>query len=278
MEKNRAATYAIIAAALWGMSFPITKIGLQNVSPVLFAFLRYAIASLLFIFLLFFTKNFYSIDTKKFVFLGIVAVTLPTILQNVGLKYTTAYITGFLQSTGPIYTVILAYIFLSEKINIYKILGILLAFVGVYLMVRPEGGGNLFGNLLVLSSAISYSIGGIIAKDLLNNGYKPLQIIAFSSIFGTIFLIPMIFFEKISFEYASIKYILFHAIFTTFIAYLLWYSAMEKMEVSKLSFFTYLIPLFSLISSHFLLQEEIKIATILAGFIAVLGVAIAQKA
>ena len=253
MEKNRAATYAIIAAALWGMSFPITKIGLQNVSPVLFAFLRYAIASLLFIFLLFFTKNFYSINTKKFVFLGIVAVTLPTILQNVGLKYTTAYITGFLQSTGPIYTVILAYIFLSEKINIYKILGILLAFVGVYLMVRPEGGGNLFGNLLVLSSAISYSIGGIIAKDLLNNGYKPLQIIAFSSIFGTIFLIPMIFFEKISFEYASIKYILFLAIFTTFIAYLLWYSAMEKMEVSKLSFFTYLIPLFSLILAYFLI-------------------------
>jgi drug/metabolite transporter (DMT)-like permease len=278
MEKNRAATYAIVAAALWGMSFPITKIGLENISPILFAFLRYTIASLLFIFLLFFTKNFYNIDTKKFVFLGIVGVTLPTILQNIGLKYTTAYITGFLQSTGPIYTVILAYIFLSEKINIYKILGIFLAFVGVYLMVRPEGGGNLFGNLLILSSAISYSIGGIIAKDLLNNGYKPLQIIAFSSIFGTIFLIPMIFFEKISFEYASIKYILFLAIFTTFIAYLLWYSAMEKMEVSKLSFFTYLIPLFSLISSHFLLQEEIKVATILAGFIAVLGVAIAQKA
>ncbi len=284
MEKYKVALYAVIATILWGTSFPVTKIGVQNISPILFAFLRYMIASILFILLSFFNKIFYgtSINVKKFAFLGLISVTFPTILQNVGLKYTHAYITGFLQSTGPIYTVILAYIFLNEKINVYKIAGISIAFIGVYFMVSPQGGGNLLGNLLVLSSAICYSIGGIIAKDLLNKGHKPLKVVAFSSIFGTVFLFPLALFEifmKESFiSYDSLRYIVFLAIFTTFFAYILWYYAMEKTEVSKLSFFTYLIPLFSLISSYFMLQESFKPATLIAGLIAIVGVAIAQKA
>ena len=281
MEKYRVALYAIIATAIWGMSFPITKEGVENISPVLFAFLRYLIATLFFILLCLSYGNIGKIDIKKFSFLGLISVTLPTVLQNIGIRYTDAYITGFLQSTGPIYTVILAYIFLNEKINVYKIAGIVIAFIGVYFMINPQE-GNFFGNMLILSSAICYSIGGIIAKDLLNRGHNPLQIITFSSIFGTAFLIPLttaeIFAKESFINYESMKYILFLAFFTTFLAYQLWYKAMEKMEVSKLSFFTYLIPLFSLLSAHMIFREEIEITTLIAGFIAVIGVAIAQKA
>jgi len=275
--EKRIFIYATMAATIWGLSFPVTKIGVGVTSPIAFAFLRYALASVFFVILLLYHKKFDK-PNYQLAFLGLFGVTLPTILQNIGLKYTSAYITGFLQSTGPIYTVILAYLFLNEKINIYKVTGIFLAFIGIYFMVQPKAGGNLFGNLLVLSSAICYSIGGIIAKNLLSKGYESFYVIAFSSIIGTFFLLPALPFEKIIVSYESIRYILFLAIFTTFIAYLLWYAALEKMEVSKLSFFTYLIPLFSLISSHVMLKEEIKVAAIIAGFIAVIGVAIAQKA
>lgn len=278
MEKYKVTLYATISSALWGTSFPITKMGLEEISPLTFAFLRYMLASILFIIISLFHENFYRINAKKFVILGIVSVTLPTIFQNIGLQYTQAHITGFLQSTGPLYTVILAFAFLKEKINIYKIFGIFLGLTGLYFIISPQGGGDFYGNVLVLFSAICYSIGGIIAKDLLNHGTKPIQIIAFSSIFGTIFLFPLTFFEKISISSASYKYILFLAVFTTFLAYLLWYSAMEKIEVSKLSFYVYLIPLFSLIFSSLLLGEEIKPLTVIAGFVVVAGVAIAQKA
>jgi len=270
--------YAIVAAMIWGLSFPVTKIGVEITSPILFAFLRYAIASILFFILLLYRNAFHISNLHLFALLGIFGVTLPTIFQNIGLQYTSSYITGFLQSTGPIYTVILAYLFLGEKINAYKITGIFLAFIGIYFMMQPGAGGDIFGNILVLSSAICYSIGGIIAKSFINKGYEAFSVIALSSILGTFFLLPALPFENLSMSNESIKYALFLAIFTTFIAYLLWYAAMEKMEISKLSFFTYLIPVFSLISSHILLNEEIKIAAIIAGFIAVMGVAIAQRA
>lgn len=277
MEKRSIVLYAVTASALWGTSFPITKIALEGASPVLLAFLRYLLTSILFLSLSLFYKNFYHIEIKNFVLLGIISVTAPTILQNIGLQYTSAYITGFLQSTGPIYTVILAYFFLQETITRYKVLGILLALGGTYFITSPQGGGDLFGNILMLSSAICYSLGGIVAKRTLNLGYTPVQIVAFSSIFGTLFLFPAALFEHGTMVAESTPYILFLAIFTTFISYTLWYSAMERMELSKLSFFVFLIPIFSIFFSAVLLQEEMKALTLAAGFVAVCGVAIAQR-
>lgn len=256
--------YAIIASSLWGVSFPITKLGLKEISPILFAFLRYLLASFFFLLLAIIHENFFDVDYKYLTIFGMVSVTLPVVLQNIGLKYTSAYISGFIQSTGPIYTLILAYIFLNEKITRHKLIGLALAITGTYFIVSPKGGGNLFGNLLVLASAISYSIGGIMAKDLLNKNYHPFQIIAFASLFGTIFLAPLTLIEKMKFGMASIPFILYLAVFPTFIAYILWYSAMEKLEVSKLSFFVYMIPIFSLISSYIFLKEELKLLTIFA--------------
>ena len=278
MERYQFAVYATLSAAIWGVSFPITKMGLDYFSPITFAFVRYLIASILFLIVSLPLNNFRGIDIKRISLLGLTGVTLPTILQNFGLQSTSAHITGFIQSTGPIYTVILAYIFLREKINIYKIVGIIIAIMGVYILISPESGGDMKGNILVLLSAISYSIGGIVAKSLLNDGNKALHVISLSSIMGTFFLAPMIFMENIRFEMEGMKYLLFLSIFTTFIAYIMWYKAMEMMEISRLSFFTYLIPLFALASSSIFLDEKVRMIALLAGLMAVLGVAIAQKA
>ena len=46
MEKRSIVLYAVTASALWGTSFPITKIALEGASPVLLAFLRYLLTSI----------------------------------------------------------------------------------------------------------------------------------------------------------------------------------------------------------------------------------------
>lgn len=264
---------AIISSLIWGVSFPITKIALNGVSPIMLAFLRYGLASLILTPFLF----PFNIKIKDFIILGLFNVTFPTVLQNIGLKYTHAYISGFIQSTGPLYTLILAYLLLKERITKQKIIGLIVSISATYFVISPGGGGNLLGNLLVLISAISYSVGGIFAKNLLNNGYKAIHILSFSSLCGTIFLTPCLFLEKIEIAYEGIAIAVFLAIITTIFAYILWYSAMEKIEVSKLSFFTYMMPLFSIIFSALFLDEKIKILTVFAGFVAITGIFIAQQ-
>ena len=265
--------YAMIASLIWGASFTITKIALNDISPIMLAFLRYGTACLILLPFLF----PFGIKIKNFILLGLFSVTIPTTLQNIGLKYTYAYISGFIQSTGPLYTLILAYFFLKEKITKQKIAGLVIATPATYFLISPRGGGGLLGNLLVLLSAISYSAGGIVAKNLLNNGYKAIQILSFSSFSGAIFLAPCLFLEETKFNYESLPVVIFLALFATIIAYILWYGAMEEIEVSKLSFFTYMMPVFSMIFSGIFLGEEIKIFTIFAGFVAITGILIAQK-
>lgn len=276
VEKLKNIAYAMLASSIWGISFPITKAGLFKISPILLAFLRYLIATFIFIFLFSFKKNFFKIEIKKFLFLGLFSVTFPTVFQNIGLKYTSAYISGFLQSTGPIFILILAFIFLNEKITRNKLIGIAMAFIGTYFIVNPNE-GNFLGNFLILLSSFSYSIGGIISKNLLKK-YSPFQVIFFSSLFGTTFLFPLIFLEKFFILKGAFNYVLYLAIFPTIISYILWYSAMKKMEISRLSFFVYLVPIFSIIASHIVLKEKFIPYTIFWGFIVITGVFIAQKA
>lgn len=285
MKKVEIVALAITASIMWGASFPVIKIGLENVPPVLFGTLRYVIAVPLFLLLslVLYGKKLFSIrdDIPLFIALGLVGVTLPTVLQNYGMMHTTAYMSSILQSTGPVFTVLLAAYFLKEKLTWYKTAGIIIASAGTYLAldIHFSSLGSSVGNALVLLSAVSYAVGGIIAKTCLNRGYKPVQILMLSSLFGTAVLIVITPFSgniSLGFSAETWGLILFLAVVSTFLPYTLWYAAMEKTELSRLSFFVYLIPVFATIFSYFMIGERITWLAVLAAAIIITGITIAQ--
>jgi len=164
VKKAEIIILAITASIMWGASFPVIKIGLENVPPILFGTLRYVMAVPLF-FLLSVTlygKKLFSIrdDIHLFIALGLAGVTLPTVLQNYGMMHTTAYMSSILQSTGPAFTVLLAAYFLKEKLTWYKATGIIIASIGTYLAldIHFSSLGSSIGNTLVLLSAVSYAV------------------------------------------------------------------------------------------------------------------------
>ena len=285
MKKVEIVALAITASIMWGASFPVIKIGLENVPPVLFGTLRYVIAVPLFLLLslVLYGKKLFSIrdDIPLFIALGLVGVTMPTVLQNYGMMHTTAYMSSILQSTGPVFTVLLAAYFLKEKLTWYKTAGIIIASAGTYLAldIHFSSLGSSVGNALVLLSAVSYAVGGIIAKTCLNRGYKPVQILMLSSLFGTAVLIVVTPFSgniSLGFSAETWGLILFLAVVSTFLPYTLWYAAMEKTELSRLSFFVYLIPVFATIFSYFMIGERITWLAVLAAAIIITGITIAQ--
>jgi len=285
VKKAEIIMLAVTASLMWGASFPVIKMGLENVPPVLFGTLRYVIAVPLFLFLslILYGRKVFSIgnDIHLFVALGLAGVTLPTILQNYGMMHTTAYMSSILQSTGPVFTVLLAAYFLRERLTAYKVVGIIIASIGTYLAldIRFSSLGSSMGNVLVLTSAISYAIGGIIAKNCLNRGYKPVQVLMLSSLFGTAFLVAITPFSggiSLNFSTGTWGLIIFLAVVSTFLPYTLWYAAMEKTEVSRLSFFVYFIPVFATIFSYILLGERVTWLAAIAASAIITGVAISQ--
>ena len=285
MKKAEVIMLAVTASIMWGASFPVIKMGLENVPPVLFGTLRYMIAVPLFLLLslVLYGRRAFHIrnDIHLFMALGLAGVTLPTVLQNYGMMKTTAYMSSILQSTGPVFTVLLAAYFLRERLTAYKVTGIIIASAGTYLAldIHFSSLGSSVGNALVLLSAVSYAVGGIIAKTCLNRGYKPVQILMLSSLFGAAVLIVITPFSgniSLGFSAETWGLILFLAVVSTFLPYTLWYAAMEKTELSRLSFFVYLIPVFATIFSYFMIGERITWLAVLAAAIIITGITIAQ--
>jgi len=277
---------------MWSFSFPLIKIVLDDgVPPITLA----AIRAMVFIPILFFLflkhgKNFITLtkeDWLVYLGIGLFTIILPGILQNVGMKYTTASVSSIIQTSGPIFTIILAIIILNESVDKKKIIGSIFALIGtILLVISTDKNIDLFdiavyGNFLILLSGISYAISSIITKKGLERK-NPIHILGFSSLIGFIVLSIISSFEKplnvlinLSFETWFAIFLL--VLFPSFIALLFWYEAMINEEISRLVLFVYLMPVFAVIFSYILIGEIISIQTILFATLIIFGVALAQK-
>ena len=95
---------------LWGASFAISKIGLQELSPLNLAGVRFLLASFIFGIILITQKPFQSIDIRDIPALaiaGFMAITSYFYIQYTGLLYTTSINAALLLATSPIWTTVI---------------------------------------------------------------------------------------------------------------------------------------------------------------------------
>ncbi len=165
---------AIVTVSAWGMSFISTKVLMEEggFTPVEMFSYRFACAYLLLL-LLTCNKRLLSLNWKdevSFMLCGICAGSLYFITENVALLHTTAGNVSLLSAISPLFTTILMAVFYRMKIKSGVILGSLIAFVGVGCVVFSSGTGleiHPLGDLLALSSAMSWAIYSILVKRLI---------------------------------------------------------------------------------------------------------------
>ncbi|MFW5898689.1 MAG: DMT family transporter, partial [Candidatus Saliniplasma sp.] len=233
------------------------------------------------------------INTFKIGFLPItgIAVTqffLPLAAQNIGMNMmdpeSAASTSSILQATTPIFAIIFSSIFLKEYIGIKKALGTSIGLVGTVMLVSEGGrfvfGSYVVGNLLLLSTAVSYGYSGIIAKKNLGD-IDPLPMITFSMIIATFFFLPTSLLNEPMSHLTEVSInvwilVLFLGFVCNGIAMIMWYIVLTSNELSKQISFTYLIPLFGVIFSNLFIGEIIGVRTVVFGVIIIAGISIAQ--
>jgi len=306
MKKERDAfiwSLIFLALIMWALSFPSIKVTLREVGPLTLAALRFVIAIPI-------IYAFYLVETAKrrkkignlreqgrkagekkrrgdqrYMLYGfaIFNVILPNIFQNYGMQSTGSGVTSIIQGSGPVFTIFLAALFLKERLTRFRISGMVLAFVGSVLLVT--GGemnlsGSTMGKFLILLSAISYSISGVIAKKLLMS-LDSAEITFFSFLYGGLVLFlaavlierPLYLMELGAFYWGNIMFI---ALLPTGLAYIFWYRAMKDIPLSKIVISVFLIPVMAVIFSYLLLGEEIGLFTLGTGAMVIAGVLIAE--
>ena len=236
-----------------------------------------------------FLKAFSFKDWISIIFLAIVGISGHTLLQAFGLLYTTAINTGWIVAIMPIFITIAARFYLREAVTPRKIGGMLLGFIGVFLVISKGmfsasifRFGSTFGDFLVLVSALTWTAFTVGGRGFLSR-FSPLAAITPIMIVGGLITFPLTWLKwewNIFFHLSLSGWIgiLFLGIFCSGLAYLFWYSALERKDSSSVGMVLYLEPLVTLIGAYFLLGEEIQWITLMGGGMILLGVYLATRA
>ncbi|WP_121627026.1 EamA family transporter [Poseidonibacter antarcticus] len=276
---NRDFIIAILITFMWGVNFSFIKLGLTSLDPFMLAGLRFFLCAIP---LVFFIKK----PDVKFIYIvsyGLFfGVGLWGILY-VGMHFgISAGVASIVLQLGVFFTVILSYIILKEKIDIYNKIGFVLALSGILLVfLVTDGTVTILGMMFVILSAVSWAILNIIIKKA--NTKDVFSFLIWSTLFPPIPLFLLAYFMQgdivfINFfdniDTNAMISIVFQVYPTTILGYWVWNSLLTKYPVSVVSPLSLLIPIFGLLGSFVLFNEEIGIYKIIASLIILLGLVI----
>ncbi|MFP4170511.1 MAG: DMT family transporter [Methanomassiliicoccales archaeon] len=280
---------AVLSAVfMWGASFPMITIGLEYLPAVGFAALRFVVAGSVMIVVMAWRwrslgKMWASFRSGWRIFLlaGLVGVALPNGALSVGLQYTTPSVSSIIQAAGPVYTMLLAVVFLREHLGPDKVVGTVVAIAGTMLLVTYQGvnlsDATFVGNAIVLVAALGYAMSGLINKVAMKE-HHPLDVTAWGLVVGCFGLLALAPVETAAYEFTpmALLMIVLLGLFPGAMAFILYNIVLQRNELSTQVFFIYLIPVFANILSFLVLDDLIDVEGAVYGMIIILGVAIAQ--
>ncbi len=165
----------ILLGTVWGSSFLWIKIAVQEVGPFLLVALRLLFGILGLLGAVLITRPAWPKDWRTwlaFTFLGLINTALPYTLISWGEKYIDSAVAAILNSTSPLFTMIIAHFFVSDDhMTRQRVIALLVGFTGIVILMSRDaqpGGVKLTSNIVgqgaVLLAAFSYAVATVFAR------------------------------------------------------------------------------------------------------------------
>lgn len=289
--KNFLPNLAFVCLGLiWGSNFLYMKLATQYISPIQVVFLRVALA--VFPIILFgLVKRAFKKEHLKywyhFLIMSLLAAVVYYYCFVVGSHLLYSGIAGALSGSSPLFSFVLAAIFLNEeKISFKKVVGLVLGFLGVIILAKPFDASitaNTWqGILYMVIGSISLGASFIYAKKFVS----PLKIsgVALTSyqlLGATIILCLITPFNGITNIFnnveAALGLVIGLSLLGTGLAFLIYYFIIDKLGAVKAASVTYIPPIVALIIGAFIGRKPIVFSDIMGALIILLGVYILKK-
>jgi len=266
---------AISVPILLGFGFVVAKPAMLHFPPYLLMGMRFTIPALILVWWFPFPKGLF-LDLFKVSFIG---STLQYGLTYNGLNIIDASSAVLLVQLEVPFGILIAFFLLREIPSIKNIVGLVIAFFGVFILTgAPNLEGKYFGVLLVLSGAFTWSLGAVMAKPL-SKKIGAFALMTWLCVFSG----PMLILISAIINGNPIQYILsanfyswltliYLGFFMQPVAYGAWYYVLRKYPVNKVMPVLLLLPMTGLITSIFLLGEDPPKQVFLGGTVIVFGV------
>lgn len=269
----------LVLGAVWGSSYLFIKVGVAEVPPLTFVTARLVLGAVIMWGLLRVLGYPVSRDRAlwaAYAVMGLISGALPYSLITWGEKYISSGLAAMLQSTTPVFTVILAHFFVhDERMTPARILGVITGFVGVGILMIPDLRrglqANLLGQLAVVASSVCYAAATIFARNRLRG--QPALVSTMGQLTtGAIFMLPLALLVERPFDLspslAAVGSWLGLTLLGTIVAYVIYYTLIERASATFVSTVTYIVPVNGLLLGALVLGEPLNLTLLLSlGFI-----------
>lgn len=282
---------AVLATFIWSGNFIIARGVIKDIPPVTLSFYRWLTATI--VILPFAWKYFFAerkVIKQRFLFFLLAAATGVSMFNTfvyIAGHYSTAINMAILGTcTSPIISVILARIFLKEKIPALRIIGMLVCICGILILLSNGNFQNLVsfkftkGDWWILAAAFTFAIYNTSVRKK-PAAMHPVNFLFVIFLLGTIILLPLYLFELkneggFAIDSFNLSAILYLGIGASVICFLIWNKAIVALGSGRTALFGNLIPVFSSIEAVFLLNEKITPIHIISFILVVAGLVIAN--
>lgn len=238
---------SLLVTFLWSTSFVLIKLGLSEISPFLFAAIRYSLAfSVLGVVDLGVprkTGKNKALGHTSIVLLivaGICGYTLAQGFQFLGLFYLPAVTTSFLLNFTPIFVLILGLLVLHEKVSRVQLIGLAVALAGAFTFFseRLSWKGEQVGVLIVVIGGIAWAIYMIIIRRIQrDNKLSSLRLTSITMGIGSagLFMLANLYEGLKPISLNTVIIILWLSTVNTALAFLLWNHELKFIRPYELS-------------------------------------------
>lgn len=285
----------VVTLLLWASAFVGIRVAVEHYPPGALALLRFVVASTLLATYTFAAgrggalKRATRADWLGFAGLGLSGVFIYHLALNAGERTVSAGAASLLVNTTPVFTVLLAAIFLGDRLGNRGMVGMAVAFCGAVLVSIGTSlgtgvglGGSLtleLGAIFVLAAAVAQAVYFIIQKDMLGR-FGALELTTASTLCGCLMLsifTPQLFESFTHAPRAATLVALYLGIGPSAGAYLGWAHIVSKLPVSRAVTLLYLVPVLAYGLGWTLLGETPNVLSVVGGVTTIAGVALVHR-
>jgi drug/metabolite transporter (DMT)-like permease len=273
----------VLAAVIWGLTFPLMKFAIARFEPQHVAVYRVAFACLGGIVLLptvvwgrwrWPARS----DLGFLVLLGILVGWGQGVAFTYGLAWTPVTTAALIIPLNPIFTALLASWWLKERVTALQWLGVGLAAMGMVVLVLRRGGGveggHVAGPLIMALAPLSWAVFTVVSKPLLLR-YHPPVLTTYTTALGALSVLPIVqpatlgrLIDSTWTEFGVVVYVGAVALGGGFY---LWYLGLSRLGAARAGSFALLVPLFGVLGGVLFLGEPVGWALLAGGGLILAG-------
>jgi drug/metabolite transporter (DMT)-like permease len=289
--KLRAHAALLVMVVIWAVNFSVTKVALEELSPLAFNALRFPMAAAL-LYVVLRSQGTVPLPSRsewpRVLALGLLGNLLYQMCFIFGLDRTSPGNASLLLASTPMITALLSAAVGHERVRRRVWLGVMATFAGILLVVLggraqvEAGRETLTGDLIMFGASIAWAFYTVGSQPLVDR-YGALPITAWTLWIGTAGLFMAGLFDVVRTDWQAVSAmtwlaVVYAGVLSIGVAYIIWYYGVAKLGNTRTATYSNVVPVIALLTAWWWLGEVPTAAQIAGTAVILTGVSVAQSA